>query len=288
LVLAGVVAALLTAGGGTAWWLHREGPKPLADTSPSTSQPASASLPPADNADAKRFQDCPICPWMVRIPSGAFMMGQGSREPEATPVHRVEIRAFALGQTPVTVAEWKACMAAKACKFLPRMRVSEDRTPVHNVSWEDVSQYIGWLTLSSGYSYRLPSEAEWEYAARGGTTTRYWWGESVGMSLANCTDCGGTQDMYGPLPVDAMAPNPFGLYGMLGGVAQWTADCWFPNYRGAPADATPREGKACDKRVLRGGSFRVGHDEITVTYRSNYDAPVRYLVNGFRVARNLK
>jgi formylglycine-generating enzyme required for sulfatase activity len=90
------------------------------------------------------------------------------------------------------------------------------------------------------------------------------------------------------LPVDALPPNPFGLLDMLGGVAQWTADCWFPNYRGAPTDATPREARSCEKRVLRGGSFRSPHDEIAATYRSFYDAPVRYLVNGFRVARDLE
>ena len=247
------------------------------------------STPPRGKiSDGNRFQDCPTCPRMVRIPAGNFMMGLGSREAESMPAHRVEIRAFAIGQTPVTVMEWKACIAAKGCNFLPRMRVAEDRTPVHNLSWEDIGQYHAWLSTTTGHPYRLPSEAEWEYAARGGTTTRYWWGDSVGMSLANCSDCGGTQDAYGPSPVDALPPNPFGLLDMLGGVAEWTADCWFPNYRGAPADASPREAKSCDKRVLRGGSFRAPHDEITVTYRSNYDAPVRYLVNGFRVARDLE
>ncbi|HYZ22934.1 MAG TPA: SUMF1/EgtB/PvdO family nonheme iron enzyme [Rhodopila sp.] len=248
-----------------------------------------AAMPPAHPpaSGGNTFQDCPSCPVMVRIPPGSFMMGHGSREPESQPAHRVEVRAFALGQFPVTVGEWKQCMAANACHFLPRMRVAEDRTPVHNLSWEDIGQYMAWLSATAGHPYRLPSEAEWEYAARGGTSTRYWWGESVGMALANCSDCGGTQDPYGPLPVDALAPNPFGLYGMLGGVAQWTADCWFPNYRGAPADAAPREAKSCEKRVLRGGSFRAPHDEITVTYRGNYDAAVRYIVNGFRVARDL-
>lgn len=252
---------------------------------------ALATVPPIaarnGHGDANRFQDCPSCPWMVRIPAGSFMMGQGSHEPESMPAHHVEVHAFAIGQAPVTVAEWNACLAASGCKFLPRMRVADDRTPVHNLSWEDVGQYMAWLSRTAGHPYRLPSEAEWEYAARGKTSTRYWWGESVGMSLANCSDCGGVQNPYGPLPVDAMAPNPFGLYDMLGGVAQWMADCWFPNYRGAPADATPREAKDCEKRVLRGGSFRSPHDEITVTYRGNYDAPVRYLVNGFRVARDL-
>jgi formylglycine-generating enzyme required for sulfatase activity len=244
--------------------------------------------PRGGSAGPNRFQDCPSCPPMIRIPAGGFMMGLGAREQEAMPAHHVDVRAFAIGQTPVTVADWKFCVTDKACNFLPRMRVAEDRTPLHNLSWEDVGQYVAWLSKVAGHPYRLPSEAEWEYAARGGTTTRYWWGDSVGMFLANCNDCGGSQDMYGPLPVDAMQPNPFGLYGMLGGVAQWTADCWFPNYRGAPANAGPRESKTCDKRVLRGGSFRAQHDEITVTYRGNYDAPVRYIVNGFRVARDLE
>jgi formylglycine-generating enzyme required for sulfatase activity len=247
------------------------------------------SRPPVGQAgDANRFQDCPTCPRMVRIPAAGFTMGLGSHEAESMPAHHVEIHAFAIGQMPVTVGEWKACMAAKACNFMPRMRVADDRTPVHNLSWDDIGQYIAWLSTTSGHPYRLPSEAEWEYAARGGTTTRYWWGDQVGMFLANCTDCGGAQDMYGPLPADALPPNPFGLYDMLGGVAQWTADCWFPNYRGAPADAAPREAKSCEKRVLRGGSFRSPHDEITVTYRGNYDAPVRYIVNGFRVARDVE
>jgi formylglycine-generating enzyme required for sulfatase activity len=250
--------------------------------------PVPSRPPTGQIGDANRFQDCPTCPRMVRIAAGGFTMGLGSHEAESMPAHHVEIHAFAIGQMPVTVGEWKACMAAKACNFMPRMRVADDRTPVHNLSWDDIGQYMGWLSTTTGHPYRLPSEAEWEYAARGGTTTRYWWGDQVGMFLANCTDCGGAQDMYGPLPVDALPPNPFGLYDMLGGVAQWTADCWFPNYRGAPADAAPREAKSCEKRVLRGGSFRSPHDEITVTYRGNYDAPVRYIVNGFRVARDVE
>jgi formylglycine-generating enzyme required for sulfatase activity len=245
-----------------------------------------AVQPPGSTAGSNRFQDCSNCPWMVRIPAGGFIMGQGAHESEAIPPHHVDIHAFAMSQAPVTVADWKTCMVAKACNFMPRMRAAEDRTPLHNVSWEDVDQYIAWISDIAGHPYRLPSEAEWEYAARGGTITRYWWGDSVGTFLANCNDCGGAQDTHGPLPVDVLQPNPYGLYGVLGGVAQWVADCWFPSYRGAPANSFPREAKVCDKRVLRGGSFRASRDEITVTYRGNYDASVRYIVNGFRVARD--
>jgi formylglycine-generating enzyme required for sulfatase activity len=166
------------------------------------------------------------------------------------------------------------------------MRVADDRTPIHNVSWDDARQYVAWLSRVANRPYRLPTEAEWEWAARGGTTTRYWWGDGIGVALANCADCGGRQDTAGPLPVDGLQPNPFGLYGMLGGVAQWTADCWFPSYQGAPTDGSARDAKSCIKRVLRGGSFRETHDRVTTTARANYDASVRYVVNGFRVARN--
>ena len=105
-----------------------------------------------------RFQDCPTCPWMVRIPDGSLMMGQGSRDAEAMPAHRVDLSAFALGQAPVTVAEWKACMVANGCSFLPRMRIATDLTPAHNLSWEDTAQYLAWLSRTTGHVYRLPSE----------------------------------------------------------------------------------------------------------------------------------
>jgi formylglycine-generating enzyme required for sulfatase activity len=234
------------------------------------------------------FQDCSSCPTMVRIAAGTLMMGQGGNDPAAVPVHRVVLRAFALGQSPVTVAEWNACHAGGVCGPLPRMMVApQDMTPVHTVSWDDTQLFITWISRQSGRSYRLPSEAEWEYAARGGTTSRYWWGDRGGVALANCAACGGSQDPHGPMPVTSFQPNPYGLYGMLGGVAQWVQDCWFPNYKGAPTDGTAHQSPGCMKRVLRGGSYRATLDEIMPTARSNYDAPVRYLENGFRVARDL-
>jgi formylglycine-generating enzyme required for sulfatase activity len=245
------------------------------------------AVPPPSGPTERYFQDCPQCPWMVRLPGGTLLMGQGANDAAARPVRQVTIRSFALGQFPVTVAEWTACAAAGGCGALPRLTLAEASTPLHNVSWDDAQQYIAWLSKATGRRYRLPSEAEWEYGARAGTQTRYWWGDQLGIGLANCEECGGTQDARGPMPVDAFQPNAFGLHGMLGGVAQWVQDCWVPNYQGAPNDGSAREARGCMRRVLRGGSFRSGREEILPVARNYYDAPVRYYANGFRVARNL-
>jgi formylglycine-generating enzyme required for sulfatase activity len=248
-----------------------------------------AYMAPLPSVDRKGqvFQDCAECPVVVRIPGGSFTMGQLKGDPSAAPQHAVSVRAFAIGQYPVTVGEWKACVGGGGCSFTPRMANADDLTPVHNLSWDDAQQYLLWLSRSTGEKYRLPTEAEWEYATRAHTSTRYWWGDSVGTMLANCSDCGGKQDARTPLPVGSFKANPFGLHDMHGGVAQWVADCWFPNYQGAPADASSRDQKNCQKRVLRGGSFRTDRETITASARSNYDSSVRYIAHGFRVARDL-
>ena len=248
-----------------------------------------AYMAPLPSVDRKGqvFQDCAECPVVVRIPGGSFTMGQLKGDPSAAPQHAVSVRAFAIGQYPVTVGEWKACVGGGGCSFTPRMANADDRTPLHNISWDDAQQYLLWLSRSTGEKYRLPTEAEWEYATRAHTSTRYWWGDAVGTMLANCSDCGGKQDARTPLPVGSFKANPFGLHDMHGGVAQWVADCWFPNYQGAPADASSRDQKNCQKRVLRGGSFRTDRETITASARSNYDSSVRYIAHGFRVARDL-
>jgi formylglycine-generating enzyme required for sulfatase activity len=245
---------------------------------------AGAVAPPKlERGEQPTFQDCSTCPVMVKVPGGSFTMG-ASDDPSTTPPHKVMLRPFAIGQHAVTVAEWKACTADGGCSFMPRMVKAGDATPVHNISWDDAQRYVVWLSLKSGHHYRLPSEAEWEYAARGNTTTRYWWGNDVGVALANCRDCGGSQDRATPLPVQSFKPNPFGVYDVSGGVAQWVADCWFPNYQGASSDGSARDQKNCQQRVLRGGSFRTDRNGITTASRNNYDASVRYIEHGFRVA----
>jgi formylglycine-generating enzyme required for sulfatase activity len=160
-------------------------------------------------------------------------------------------------------------------------------SPVHNVNWNEVQDYLKWLREVTGEPYRLPTEAEWEYAARAGTKTRYWWGEVVGASNANCEDCGGDWDRKTPAQVGGFAANPFGLHDMNGGVMEWVADCWAQDYDGAPSDGSAQLSGDCTQRVLRGGSWRNDQTYATVSSRLSYDASVRYYTNGVRVARDL-
>jgi formylglycine-generating enzyme required for sulfatase activity len=251
----------------------------------------SAAAPPAtrNQGTNNSFQDCPECPVMVRLPSGSFTMGVTRGDPSEQPAHKVTLaRSFALGMYEVTVGEWRACVRGGGCTDMPRMAASvTDLTPVHNVHWNDAAAYATWLSKRTGQKYRLPTEAEWEYAARGGTAGRFWWGETVGVANANCENCGGAYERSLPLPAGSFKPNPLGLYDMNGGVAEWVADCWNNNYRGAPADGGAWLQGDCRKRVLRGGSWRNDAESMSATARLNYDVDVRYLANGFRIARDL-
>jgi formylglycine-generating enzyme required for sulfatase activity len=167
------------------------------------------------------------------------------------------------------------------------MKGASDNSPVYNADWDDAQQYVKWLSKKTGFEYRLPSEAEWEYAAEAGTEKRLWWGDAPGVH-ANCRDCGGPYDRLRPLPVGSFPANPFGLYDMNGGVAEWVEDCWHPDYAGAPQDAKPRISDGCRTRTLRGGSWRDKKTAITAKSRWEYDQSVRYVANGFRVSRNVK
>jgi len=209
-----------------------------------------------------------------------------TEDPSEAPVHMVRVKPFALGKYPVTVGEWSQCVAANACAS------SQDgnaTAPARNLSWSDAQQYVTWLSKSTGQDYRLPSEAEWEYAARAGTTTSYWWGEKVDGKHVICRKCGSAGFSPATPPLAGSQPaNPWGLVGMSGGVREWLADCWLKSYDKAPSDARPRVVKNCQQRVTRGGSWLDEPTELTVSSRSFYDAEVPYLANGFRVARDLE
>jgi len=224
---------------------------------------------------------------MVVVPAGSFMMGSNAEYER--PVHRVTIdKPFAIGRYEVTFAEWSKCTDEGACNnHRPNDRGwGRGNRPVIDVSWGDAKAYAAWLSKKTGQTYRLPSEAEWEYAARGGIKTPYWWGQDVGSRNANCQECN-TGQASRTLPVGSMSPNPFGLFDTAGNAAEWVEDCWNDNYRGAPTNGTAWTSGQCRLRVLRGGAFDSQALYVGSGSRFRYDYDVRYSANGFRLVREL-
>jgi formylglycine-generating enzyme required for sulfatase activity len=275
---------------------RRRAPKeaPVAKEPPAPKEPPAAAVPaepvqdkPTPKAAAGEVRDCPTCPILISLPAGAFTMGSNTGDPTEKPAHRISIgNAFAIGKYEVTVEQWNACTEASAC---PRLNSSNPgNTPVRDVSWDDAQQYVKWLSSTTGKPYRLPSEAEWEYAARGGTSTRFWWGEQMRPGNANCKDCGAPWSDDGPAKVGSFAANPYGLHDVNGSVWEWVADCWHTSYKGAPSDGRPWDTPGCRERVIRGGSWRDGSGYMPSSTRFKYGASVRHSQNGFRVARDLK
>jgi formylglycine-generating enzyme required for sulfatase activity len=158
---------------------------------------------------------------------------------------------------------------------------------VIDVSWRDAKAYTAWLSQKTGRKYRLPSEAEWEYAARGGTRTTFWWGAAIGNRHANCRECGSNVGQQ-PMATGSFSPNPFGLYDTAGNAAEWVEDCWNDSYRNAPRDGAAWTIGQCGLRVLRGGAYDSQSRYLRSASRFRYDADVRYIANGFRVARELQ
>lgn len=255
---------------------------------------ACAPVPTAPTPDAV-FRDCPKCPEMVVVPAGKFRMGSNTGDSDERPVHSVTIAsAFALGKYEVTFDEWDACVADGGCKgYRPFDQYwGRGNRPVIGLSWIDANEYASWLSRETNHRYRLPSEAEWEYAARAGTTTEYWWGNNIGANNANCDGCGSRWDSLQTAPVGSFRANRFGLHDMLGNVREWVHDCELGGggrgYRGVPTDGSAVVTQSCLRRVLRGGSFylRPGYIRSAERDRSNFD--FRYSHTGFRVARTVR
>jgi len=219
-------------------------------------------------------------PAMSPLRGGSFAMGS-NEEGSEKPVHQVTVKPFAIGKFPVSIREWNECAAAKACGF---MATGKDEAPVTNVSWTDAKQYVAWLAQASRKPYRLPTEAEWEYAARGGTQTKYWWGDQFQPGMANCKNCADIAAAEQPIKVGSFGANPFGLYDMGGGVDQWVEDCWHKNYQGAPTDGSAWMESQCSSHVIRSGSWRNDGRYVRPSNRDSYDTDVRYPTHGFRVA----
>ena len=239
------------------------------------------------------LKDCAQCPLLIPIAAGTFTMGSNSDDPGEKPPHRVTIaHPFAIGKYEVTVEQWNACADAGACtRIAPDSNASvapPANSPMRNVSWDDAQVYVKWLSKVGGKPYRLPSEAEWELAARGGTQSTYWWGEQMKKGTADCKECGDPYRADAPTPAGSFAPNPYGLYDMNGSVWEWVADCWHSSYKGAPADGRNWDDPSCSVRVIRGGSWREGAAYMQSATRFKYSASVRQSQNGFRVARDVQ
>ncbi|MEW6706194.1 MAG: SUMF1/EgtB/PvdO family nonheme iron enzyme [Pseudomonadota bacterium] len=261
---------------------------------------------PRQAAAGRPYRDCADgCPEMVPLPAGTLLMGSPEGEVGRfgnETQHAVSItRAFSIGRFDVTFDEWDACVDDGGCNGY---RPSDEgwgrgRRPVININWDDAQSYVDWLSRKTGARYRLPSEAELEYAARAGTITARWWGDRISRGNAKygpdvCPqqkNCGGVA--YGPgnslytVPVGSFPPNPFGLFDMLGNVWKWTADCWHTDYQGAPTDGSAWDEPGCQRRVVRGGAWNDVPAFVRSAARSAFPSHLRRSQVGLRVVREM-
>jgi len=227
---------------------------------------------------------------MVVVPTGKFMMGSDGGDPDEKPAHEVVIaEPFAVGKFEVTFDEYAACVAGGGCtkhKSPYDFDWGRGRRPVVDVTWDSAREYAEWLSQKTGKPYRLLTEAEWEYAARAGTTTKYAFGDTITHDQANFST--GKQGAGKTVEVGTYPPNAWGLHDMHGNVWEWVEDCFDENYEGAPSDGTARIFPGCPVRALRGGSWDYEADEIRSSVR--YALKPFYSINevGFRVARSLE
>jgi formylglycine-generating enzyme required for sulfatase activity len=250
------------------------------------------------------FQDCPRCPLMVPLAVGSYQMGAqpvDKGNPWEGPARTVRLtRPFAIGRHEVTVAEWQACVSAKACLRAPPGPATGEpaaKVPVVNVSWGDAQEYAAWLSRVTGRRYRLPTESEWEFAIRARTATSRYWGidRTQQCRFANGADQSAQRkdpklagvecnDGFPVLaPSGAFEPNAFGLYDMAGNAWEWVQDCWRDNYRGAPTDGRAVDAPGCAQRVIRGGSWRARPNSLRSFGRGNAAADTRAEDLGLRV-----
>jgi len=279
-----------------------------------------AQAPGADHI----FRDCPSCPEMVVIPSGAFDMGspdsEAGRGDDEGPVHQVNVATFALGKTEITRGQFAAFVkktkynTGDKCWTLEGGNFEEhsgnwskpgypqnDKHPVTCINWDDAKAYAKWLSRKTGKKYRLPTEAEWEYAARGNTSTARYWGDNPvdACEYANAADMTAQAQIHGATswsvhhctdgfaytaPVGSFKPSAYGLNDMLGNVWEWTEDNYHDSYKDAPTDGSAWQGDDA-KRVLRGGSWNNSPSNIRAAIRYASKPDVRFSSFGFRLAR---
>lgn len=240
-----------------------------------------------------------IKPQMVTIPSGTFQMGSNDGDSDEKPAHQVTINAFKMSQTEVTFAQWDACVSGGGCAYRPDDEGwGRGNRPVINMSYDYIiQQFIPWLNQVTGNHYRLPSEAEWEYAARAGSTTKYAWGNVASHEYANYGGYGarvkgrwvkGKDRWVNTSPVKSFSANQFGLYDMQGNVWEWVQDCWNDSYQGAPSNGTAWISGDCSNRLLRGGGWNHHPHFQRSANRSWFLTSFRHNDSGFRLAQDLR
>ena len=271
----------------------REAASSVAAASPSPAGAGAAGQAPGGPG----FRDCDQCPQMVAIPAGSFTMGspssETSRGSDEGPQRRVSVPAFAAGKYEVTWAEWESCVGDGGCSALKADGFGGGSRPVTNVSWDDTKAYTRWLSRKTGKTYRLLSEAEWEYAARAGTSTAYWWGATASHEYANygkdqCCEglASGVDRWVNTSPAGSFDANAFGLHDMHGNVREWVEDCYADSYSaGQPSDGSAFTKSSCSSRVIRGGSWDCNPQTLRSAYRDWSGPAYRGYSVGFRVAR---
>ena len=262
------------------------------------------------------FWECSGCPKMVVVPAGDFMMGSEEKEPgrraEEGPRHKVIMRQpFAVADRWVSRADFRKFVEATGHNAGDKCQTwkdgqwseeagrsfrspgfpQEDGDPVVCVNLNDAKAYVAWLSKQTARPYRLPSEAEWEYAMRAGITTPFWWGPTITTAQANYNGnlvyAGGAKGEFRQRTVSsALKPNAWSIYG-LGNAAEWTEDCWNASYEGAPADGSARTSGNCSLHVVRGGSWASDPSSLRSAARAGVENVTRRNDLGFRVARTL-
>lgn len=260
---------------------------------PSAEQSGSAAKPVA-RAAPKEFRDGLEAggegPMMVEIPAGHFAMGSSrvSMQADERPRHTVTVPAFAMSRYELTFAQYDRFARATGRALPQSDRMDRETYPVVDVSWDDALAYARWLSEQTGHEYRLPSEAQWEYAAGAGADTPYWWGFDAGQGHAYCFGCTKGLAPRMPTRIGRFPPNGFGLYDTAGNVAEWVADCYHPNYQGAPTDGSVWKGGDCTYRVVRGGSYSSPPPSLRTASRDKLRAASGYDFVGIRLVRALE
>lgn len=235
------------------------------------------------------FQDCADCPEMVVLPPGRFVLGADDQRDTYGPARDVAVpNPYAMAVTEITFDQYEVCVQEQGCAGEKSDHGwGRGSQPMINVSWFDAMDYAAWLSEKTGHTYRVPNEVEWEYAARGGTVTRYPWGDAVGERNANCRGCETEWSGTRAAPVAQFEANPYGLYDMHGNVSEWVASCWQDRHPVHPDSEQPVVAAACDARVTRGGDwYYVPILSTSAARKSNAPNLWSYTI-GFRVMREL-